>query len=309
MALRILIADDHPDHVVMLTEFLVARGHRVETVTDGTAAVDAARRRRDGRTPYHLVILDLMMPGFDGLQVARELRLWQDPADIAFMTAYGATAVSLPGEARALKALDVIDKPLDLARVDRLVATVEERVRSLPGAGPADEPPVGPGTARNVRTDRIPGEDSRTGSYIPGAPAPATEALERRGAPPLSPVAPVASAAPITRGTDRFRRPSGLYPMGGTTRYGRPGTPTPQPPTSTTRIRRGVSGTDRVGKVTPAVAPTPSSGAGAPATVDGAPGRTVVCLHCRREFVALNRSVSYTTICIHCGQLNRIDPA
>ncbi len=306
MALRILIADDHPDHVVMLTEFLVARGHRVETVTDGTAAVDAARRRREGRTPYHLVLLDLMMPGFDGLQVARELRLRQDPADIAFITAYGATAVTLPSEARALKALDVIDKPLDLARIDRLIGQVEEKVRTMPGAGPADEPPVGPGTARTVRTDRVTGEESRTGSYVPGALAPATEALERRTAPPIAPVAPIA------RGTDRFRRPSGLYPMGGTTRYGRPGTPTPQPPTSTTRIRRGVSGTDRVGKVPAPGAPAPADPPAAgplPPVADTPPGRTVTCSHCRKEFVALNRAVSYTTICVHCGQLNRIDPA
>jgi CheY-like chemotaxis protein len=300
MALRILIADDHPDHVVMLTEFLVARGHRIETVLDGTAAVEAARRRRGERTPYHLILLDLMMPGFDGLQVARELRLWQDPAEIAFMTAYGATAASLPAEARALKALDVMDKPIDLARIDRLLGQVEDLVRGRTGAGPADEPPVGPGTARTVRTDRTPGEESRTGAYSAGTAAPPTEALERRGGAPVAPVAPV---APIARGTDRFRRPSGLHPMGTTSRYGRPGTPVPQQPSSTTRIRRGVTGTDRVQKAPPPADP------GAPTAPDASPGRTVVCTQCRRGFVALNRSVSYTTICIHCGQLNRIDPA
>jgi DNA-binding response OmpR family regulator len=66
---RILIADDDPKHAQLLRLYLEREGHQVLTVGDGRAALEQARARRPD-----LVILDIMMPLVDGLDVCRILR-------------------------------------------------------------------------------------------------------------------------------------------------------------------------------------------------------------------------------------------
>ena len=69
MTARILIADDDPKHAQLLRLYLEREGHQVLTVGDGRAALEQARARRPD-----LVILDIMMPLVDGLDVCRILR-------------------------------------------------------------------------------------------------------------------------------------------------------------------------------------------------------------------------------------------
>jgi DNA-binding response OmpR family regulator len=66
---RILVADDDPKHAQLIRLYLEREGHQVLTVGDGRAALDLARARRPD-----LVILDIMMPLVDGLDVCRILR-------------------------------------------------------------------------------------------------------------------------------------------------------------------------------------------------------------------------------------------
>jgi len=66
---RILVADDDADIRLLVVMRLQHSGHDVTGVGDGRAAVDACR---DG--DQDLVVLDLMMPGMDGLAACRELR-------------------------------------------------------------------------------------------------------------------------------------------------------------------------------------------------------------------------------------------
>jgi two-component system OmpR family response regulator len=65
---RIVIVDDDPGLRELLTEFLVDHGLRAEAVDSG-----AALRARLGRSPCDLIVLDMMMPGEDGLSVLRTL--------------------------------------------------------------------------------------------------------------------------------------------------------------------------------------------------------------------------------------------
>ena len=67
--LRVLIADDDPDTVLMLSEILRDEGHEVEGVHNGDEALRRARRTRP-----HAVILDIEMPGLSGYAVAKELK-------------------------------------------------------------------------------------------------------------------------------------------------------------------------------------------------------------------------------------------
>jgi diguanylate cyclase len=67
--MRILVADDEPDLLELLRINLVAQGHEVQLASDGTEALALAVAG-----PPDLVILDVMMPGLDGLEVLRALR-------------------------------------------------------------------------------------------------------------------------------------------------------------------------------------------------------------------------------------------
>ncbi|MEV4640200.1 response regulator transcription factor [Actinoplanes sp. NPDC049548] len=69
MTARILVADDDPKHAQLIRLYLEREGHQVLTVGDGRAALDLARARRPD-----LVVLDVMMPLVDGLDVCRILR-------------------------------------------------------------------------------------------------------------------------------------------------------------------------------------------------------------------------------------------
>jgi two-component system response regulator MprA len=69
MSDRILIVEDEPEIASYLRRGLVYQGFAVEVVGDGIAALDAARER-----PPDLIVLDLMLPGLDGIEVTRRLR-------------------------------------------------------------------------------------------------------------------------------------------------------------------------------------------------------------------------------------------
>ena len=70
MPTRILLVDDDPKLVPLLVRGLVHDGFEVEAVSDGPSALQAARSQRP-----HLVLLDIAMPGPDGFEVCRALRL------------------------------------------------------------------------------------------------------------------------------------------------------------------------------------------------------------------------------------------
>src|SRR3954469_21267035 len=66
---RILVVDDHPDNLAVLQARLEARGYTVGTAEDGEEALNAVYA-----DPPDLVILDVMMPKIDGMEVVRRLK-------------------------------------------------------------------------------------------------------------------------------------------------------------------------------------------------------------------------------------------
>jgi two-component system response regulator MprA len=91
VAHRILIVEDEAEIADYLRRGLIFEGFTVEVVDDGPAALAAARER-----PPELVILDLMLPGLDGLEVARRLRAVGD-VPIIMLTARDAVADRVAG--------------------------------------------------------------------------------------------------------------------------------------------------------------------------------------------------------------------
>ncbi|MEN9593043.1 MAG: phosphate regulon transcriptional regulatory protein PhoB, partial [Gemmatimonadota bacterium] len=66
---RILVVDDEPEIVALVTYHLAKVGYRVATAATGQEALDLARRERPS-----LIVLDLMLPGISGFDVLEQLR-------------------------------------------------------------------------------------------------------------------------------------------------------------------------------------------------------------------------------------------
>ncbi len=115
---RILVADDDTAIRGMLREFLEDEGYDVTEADNGTAVIDTLAA--DGTDKPELVIMDVVMPDKDGLQVLREIGASAPVRDskllpVLVMTAYGGSNVAI--EAIQLGAYDYITKPFDLDHV------------------------------------------------------------------------------------------------------------------------------------------------------------------------------------------------
>lgn len=111
----ILVADDNEDCRLALSALLRALGYTVHEAGDGDAAVSAAEREAPD-----LILMDIMMPGVDGLEATRRIRSSPDldGVRIVAVTAMeGARDASL-----AAGCDDCIYKPVDLEALDELVA-------------------------------------------------------------------------------------------------------------------------------------------------------------------------------------------
>jgi CheY-like chemotaxis protein len=116
--LRILIADDNPVNCRLAMLLLEKAGHRIDMVEDGAAAVEAVRRG-----DYDLVLMDVQMPGLDGLAATRRIRELEVAK--AGVPVVAITANAMTGDDdRCLAAgmNDYITKPFDRARLLAKVA-------------------------------------------------------------------------------------------------------------------------------------------------------------------------------------------
>ena len=89
--MRILVVDDDPEIVSFLKRGLIYEGYNVDTAGDGTEALTKARDKEPD-----LVILDIMMPGIDGVEVSKRLRQASD-VPILMLTAKGTVADRVDG--------------------------------------------------------------------------------------------------------------------------------------------------------------------------------------------------------------------
>jgi len=116
MARLILIADDDPSMVRILTHIIESMGHTVVSENNGLAALETARREKPD-----LVILDLMMPYLDGFGVL--MRLYGDDppfeAPSILMTAQDSSEYE--EVAKALGAIRFVEKPFDLRHLTRTI--------------------------------------------------------------------------------------------------------------------------------------------------------------------------------------------
>jgi DNA-binding response OmpR family regulator len=127
----ILVVDDEPTIAEVVASYLRREGFRAVTAGDGPSAVAAASEHEPD-----LAVLDVMLPGFDGLQVMAHLRR-RGPLPIVLLTARGEEADRVLG--LKLGADDYVVKPFSPAE---LVARVEAVLRRAGDVTPGDGEPV-----------------------------------------------------------------------------------------------------------------------------------------------------------------------
>jgi len=112
----ILVVDDDPEIVTMLSSRLQRRGYKISTAEDGHRALELAKRERPD-----LVVLDVMMPGKSGWEVARALK--QDPVTqdvkIIMLSAIGEKTNEITAPIYGADAH--VDKPFEFEKLERVI--------------------------------------------------------------------------------------------------------------------------------------------------------------------------------------------
>ena len=123
-ATSILVVDDDPEIVTMLSTRLTKRGYKVTTANDGHRALELAKREKPD-----IVLLDVMMPGKSGWEVARALK--QDPVTqaikIVMVTAIGEQVNELTSPLYGADAH--VDKPFEFDRLEKIIAGLVSQSR------------------------------------------------------------------------------------------------------------------------------------------------------------------------------------
>lgn len=124
---RVLVVDDEPRIVSFVSRALEAEGFRVDGAHNGSSGLDLASTGR-----YELVVLDLLLPGMDGVTVLR--RLIEERPEQRVLVLSALSDVNEKVRCLELGASDYLSKPFALAE---LVARVRARLRQA-GAGPEE---------------------------------------------------------------------------------------------------------------------------------------------------------------------------
>jgi two-component system alkaline phosphatase synthesis response regulator PhoP len=119
---RVLLVEDEPGLQLALTDRLTSEGYRVETAGDGHTAV----KRATGE-PFDIILLDVMLPGRDGFDVAKTVRQQGVQTPILMLTARSQVVDRVVG--LKLGADDYLTKPFEMAE---LLARMEALLRRAP---------------------------------------------------------------------------------------------------------------------------------------------------------------------------------
>ena len=130
---RVLVVDDEPPIRAVVRGFLEKDGLEVSEAGDGPSAVEAARS-----IGPDVIVLDVMLPGFDGLEVLRRVRGFSDPM-VVLLTARTEELDRIVG--LRIGADDYVTKPFSAAELAARVGALLRRRR--PATGPAASVPDG----------------------------------------------------------------------------------------------------------------------------------------------------------------------
>ncbi len=122
-AIRLLVVDDEVDFLTTISERLSAREFDVTGVSSGPEAIEAARGGG-----FDLALVDLMMPGMDGIELLQVLRENHQYLEVIILTAFGSIATAV--ECTRLGAFDYLAKPCELDTIlEKLRAAYAHRLK------------------------------------------------------------------------------------------------------------------------------------------------------------------------------------
>ncbi|MDO3377233.1 response regulator [Geoalkalibacter halelectricus] len=172
---RILLAEDNAINQRFAATLLTRMGLEVEAVDNGSVALDALAAR-----PFDLVLMDVQMPGMDGLEATRRIRASSSPVVNSRIPIIALTAHALPGDReRCLQAgmNDYLSKPLDGAELRlalerwlpqtraALTPSAPEEQVETPQPGPAETSPAGIFDAKEL-VERMLGDADLAGALV-----------------------------------------------------------------------------------------------------------------------------------------------
>jgi DNA-binding NtrC family response regulator len=120
----VLLIDDEAEFVAALAERLTMRGLKVVAAPNGEAALAKARQ-----TTFDAVLLDMAMPGLDGLETLKGLLAINPDQQVVLLT--GRATLRQAVEAIKLGALDLLEKPADIGVLVAKIAEAAARKASL----------------------------------------------------------------------------------------------------------------------------------------------------------------------------------
>ncbi len=112
----VLLAEDNEDSVIMVQDYLIASGYRIAIAWNGAEAVEQARTAQPD-----IIIMDIQMPGMDGLEAIRRIRAGHDAATVPIVAL---TALAMPGDRqRCLEAgaNEYLSKPVPFKLLKRVI--------------------------------------------------------------------------------------------------------------------------------------------------------------------------------------------
>ncbi|MDB4989769.1 MAG: two-component hybrid sensor and regulator [Myxococcaceae bacterium] len=113
----VLVVDDNPTNLKLIAYLLQAKGYEVRTAIDAEGALIEVQTARPA-----LILMDLQLPGMDGLELTRQLKAAPETRDIVVIAV---TAYAMKGDeerARAAGCDGYIPKPVDTRALPRIVA-------------------------------------------------------------------------------------------------------------------------------------------------------------------------------------------
>lgn len=116
---RVLVVDDEPNMRTTLADILQDEGYEVNTAANGEEAVEMC-----SKGDYDIVLMDVRMPGMDGVEAFRQIRRHKENVRIIMMSAYSVD--ELKEAALDEGAIAFLSKPLDVERVVKLIGEVKD---------------------------------------------------------------------------------------------------------------------------------------------------------------------------------------
>lgn len=134
MKYKVLLVDDEEIMIKYLSRFLIKKGFDITTATNGSEALEKIKQQ-----DFITVLLDVLMPGIDGIETLREIKKIKPMTEVIMLTGHASVQVAIKG--MKLGAFDYLMKPFDRDElIEKLRLACEKRIFNEKGIDAVDIP-------------------------------------------------------------------------------------------------------------------------------------------------------------------------